>query len=66
MDNKAHMVFHDQDIRQETEKETTDKVLALVKYVAKLRNNNYSDGQIAGELKDKYDLDNQLIQKLLS
>lgn len=70
MDNKTHMIFHDQDIREKArekaQKETTNKLVIAFHYLSKAKTAGNSEEQIATELRDKYQLDDSTIKKLLS
>lgn len=74
MDNKTHMMFHDQDIREKAseearekaQKETTNKLVAAFHYLSKAKAAGDSNEQIAIQLKDKCQLDDSTIKKLLS
>lgn len=65
MDNKTHMMFHDQDIREETQKVTTAKNFAIFKQVLAWKDSDESNEIIAAKLKDKYNLDDKSIHQLL-
>lgn len=43
MDIKTHMMFQDQDIREETQREDNDKAIAIFKYLSKVKAAGDSD-----------------------
>lgn len=62
MDNKTHMMFHDQDIREETR----SQVIKTFKQIDEWKTKGLTKEEISQKLKDNFNLTDQEILEYLS